>query len=87
MVPDATDKASMKANMRIVTDKIDKKARGVTNSLSAYEGIIPDAPSDGFKKKKGKGKDRAGAEGKKSAGTGSKKAPPKGKNSLVKKKK
>lgn len=49
----------MKAQMRIVTDKIDKKARGVTNSLSAYEGIIPDAPSDKFRQKKGKGKEKA----------------------------
>jgi hypothetical protein len=44
----------MKAQLRIVSDKIDKKARGVTNSLAAYEGIIPDAPSDTFKKRKGK---------------------------------
>jgi hypothetical protein len=43
----------MKAQLRIVEDKISKKARGVTNSLAAYEGIIPDAPSDSFKKKKG----------------------------------
>ncbi len=45
----------MKAQLRIVTDKLDKKARGVTNSLAAYEGIIPDAPADTFKQKKGKG--------------------------------
>lgn len=48
--------ALMKAQLRIVADKVDKKARGVTNSLAAYEGIIPDAPSGAFKKKKGKGK-------------------------------
>jgi hypothetical protein len=46
----------MKAQLRIVEDKISKKARGVTNSLAAYEGIIPDAPSGEFKAKKGKGK-------------------------------
>ena len=50
------DKDTMKAQLRIVTDKVDKKARGVTNSLKAYEGIIPDAPSDTFQQKKGKGK-------------------------------
>lgn len=50
------DQTAMKAQLRIVTDKVDKKARGVTNSLAAYEGIIPDAPSDSFKQKKGKGK-------------------------------
>jgi hypothetical protein len=56
----------MKAQLRIVADKIDKKNRGVTNSLSAYEGIIPDAPSDSFKKRKGKGKStNADAAGKK----------------------
>lgn len=48
------DRSSMKAQLRIVADKVDKKARGVTNSLAAYEGIIPDAPTDSFKKKKGK---------------------------------
>ena len=46
----------MKDQLRIVADKIDKKARGVTNSLAAYEGIIPDAPTDSFRQKKGKGK-------------------------------
>ena len=50
------DKSRMKSNIRIVEDKVDKKARGVTNSLKAYEGIIPDAPQDSFKQKKGKGK-------------------------------
>jgi hypothetical protein len=49
----------MKSQMRIVADKVDKKARGVTNSLAAYEGIIPDAPGDSFKKKKGKGQERS----------------------------
>jgi regulator of ribosome biosynthesis len=52
----ADDHHRMKQNIRIVEDKVDKKARGVTNSLKAYEGIIPDAPSDTFKQKKGKGK-------------------------------
>ena len=49
------DKATMKAAIRQVADKASKKERGVTNSLAAYEGIIPDAPSDSFKKRKGKG--------------------------------
>lgn len=30
----------MKDQLRIVADKIDKKARGVTNSLAAYEGMF-----------------------------------------------
>lgn len=50
------EKASMKSQLRFVTDKKDKKARGVTNSLAAYEGILPDAPSNSFKKAKGRGK-------------------------------
>jgi regulator of ribosome biosynthesis len=54
------DKKRMKANIRIVEDKVDKKKRGVTNSLKAYAGIIPDAPEDTFKQKKGKGKTRSG---------------------------
>ena len=45
----------MRAAIRQVADKVDKKQRGVTNSLAAYEGIIPDAPEDSFRKKKGKG--------------------------------
>jgi hypothetical protein len=45
----------MKQQLRIVEDKIQKKAAGVTNSLAQYEGILPDAPSDSFKQKKGKG--------------------------------
>jgi hypothetical protein len=53
----------MKEQLRIVADKIDKKARGVTNSLAAYEGILPDAPSDSFRKKKGKGKVAGSKEG------------------------
>jgi hypothetical protein len=44
----------MKAQLRIVGDKLDKKKRGVTNSLATYEGILPDAPSDSFRFKKGK---------------------------------
>lgn len=47
---------TMKAQLRIVADKLSKKERGVTNSLAPYEGIIPDAPSDTFRKRKGKGK-------------------------------
>jgi len=56
MVNKEDDHKRMKSNIRIVEDKVDKKARGVTNSLKAYEGIIPDAPSDTFHQKKGKGK-------------------------------
>jgi hypothetical protein len=52
--------ANMKAQLRIVADKADKKARGVTNSLASYEGILPDAPAGSFKQKKGKGKAPAG---------------------------
>ncbi len=55
-VGSGADRDSMKAQLRIVEDKVDKKRRGVTNSLAAYEGIIPDAPSDSFRQKKGKGK-------------------------------
>lgn len=50
-----TDKDVMKAQLRIVADKVHKKEKGITNSLAPYEGIIPDAPSDSFKKRKGKG--------------------------------
>jgi hypothetical protein len=50
------DKKVMTDQLRIVADKADKKKRGVTNSLAAYEGIIPDAPSDSFQARKGKGK-------------------------------
>ena len=55
-VSNNSELAIMKANIRIVHDKADKKARGVTNSLAAYEGILPDAPDNSFKQKKGKGK-------------------------------
>ena len=51
-----SEKETMKSQLRIVHDKVEKKARGVTNSLAAYEGILPDAPTDAFKQKKGKGK-------------------------------
>ena len=44
------------AELKVVQDKVDKKKRGVTNSLAAYEGIIPDAPSNSFKTKRSKGK-------------------------------
>ena len=49
------DQKTMKNQLRIVEDKIYKKKAGVTNSLKPYEGILPDAPSDSFKQKKGKG--------------------------------
>jgi len=54
------EKDKMKAQLRIVHDKVDKKARGVTNSLAAYDGILPDAPTDAFRQKKGKGKGGGG---------------------------
>lgn len=53
------EKTNMHSQLRIVTDKVDKKRKGVTNSLAPYEGIIPDAPSDRFRQKKGKGKLRS----------------------------
>lgn len=53
--PVDSEKSSMKQQLRIVEDKIHKKAAGVTNSLAQYEGILPDAPSESFKQKKGKG--------------------------------
>ena len=80
---------AMKAQIRVVADKIEKKAKGVTNSLAAYEGtvyiliyfsvrkakiksvsfctgIIPDAPTDRFQKKKGtKGVESKGSQKKK----------------------
>lgn len=46
----------MKAQLRIVEDKVHKKKMNITNSIAPYEGILPDAPSDSFKQKKGKGK-------------------------------
>ena len=50
----------MKAQLRVVEDKIQKKRKGVTNSLAPYEGILPDAPAHSVKssKKKGKGKSK-----------------------------
>ena len=64
----SVDKAFMKAQLRIVHDKADKKSRGVTNSLAAYDGIIPDAPSDSFRQKKGSGKAKGKGFTSKSAG-------------------
>lgn len=61
----------MKAQLRFVADKADKKARGVTNSLASYEGILPDAPTDSFRQRKGRGK-APKTEGKKKAGAGGK---------------
>ena len=53
--------------MRIVEDSIHKKKKGVTTSLAPYEGILPDAPTNSFKQKKGKQGVKAlgGVEGKK----------------------
>jgi hypothetical protein len=48
----------MKSQIRIVDDKVQKKAMGVTNSIKQYEGILPDAPSDSFKQAKGKNRVR-----------------------------
>jgi hypothetical protein len=53
----------MKQQLRIVEDKIHKKQAGITNSLAPYEGILPDAPSDTFRQKKGKGGFGGGGEG------------------------
>lgn len=60
----------MKAQLRIVADKADKKARGVTNSLASYEGIIPDAPEGAFRQKKGKGKTSSSSGGGAAGGKG-----------------
>ena len=46
----------MKSQLRIVSDKVDIKKRGITNSMASYEGIIPDLPGDSFRQKKGIGK-------------------------------
>jgi hypothetical protein len=73
----------MKAQLRIVEDKISKKARHVTNSLAPYEGILPDAPSDTFRQKKGKGK----VTGKAATGGGSGGAKKAGKSGKSKSKK
>jgi hypothetical protein len=54
--PLGDEQQAMKAQVRFVADKKQKKAKGVTNSLAAYEGILPDAPSLSFKKTKGRGK-------------------------------
>ncbi|KAJ1434065.1 ribosome biogenesis regulatory protein-domain-containing protein [Ochromonadaceae sp. CCMP2298] len=60
-----SERGTMKQQLRFVADKVDKKARGVTNSLAAYEGILPDAPSDGFRQRKGRGKERTAGGAKK----------------------
>lgn len=44
----------MKSQLKIVNDKIQKKEKGVKNSVAQYEGILPDAPANSFKQKKGK---------------------------------
>lgn len=54
--PFSDEQTTMKAQVRFVADKKQKKAKGVTNSLAAYEGILPDAPGLAFKKSKGRGK-------------------------------
>ncbi len=55
-VSNDSEKAAMKSQIRFVADKKAKKEKGVTNSLAAYEGILPDAPSNSFKKGKGRGR-------------------------------
>jgi regulator of ribosome biosynthesis len=60
-----SERAIMKSQIRIVEDKVQKKANGVTNSLKQYEGILPDAPSDSFKQTKGKNRVRKEGGGKK----------------------
>ena len=44
----------MKSQLRIVDDAISKKQNKVKNSLKQYEGVLPDAPANTFKQKKGK---------------------------------
>ena len=46
----------MKDQIRIVEDTIHKKQKlgKNKNSISQYEGILPDAPTNSFKQKKGK---------------------------------
>jgi hypothetical protein len=66
-----SDKDAMKSQLRFVADKADKKARGVTNSLASYEGIIPDAPGDSFRQRKGKGKAPKGGDSRGGGGMGS----------------
>ena len=53
------DKQLMKETLRFVSNKKEKKEKGITNSLAAYEGILPDAPELRFKQKKGKGKGKS----------------------------
>jgi uncharacterized membrane protein YgcG len=65
-----SDKDAMKSQLRFVADKADKKARGVTNSLASYEGIIPDAPGDSFRQRKGKGKAPKGGDSRGGGGSG-----------------
>jgi hypothetical protein len=64
----------MKAQLRIVEDKLSKKARHVTNSLAPYEGILPDAPTDAFRQKKGRGKVTGKAASSGGGGSGAKKS-------------
>ena len=48
------ENAIMKSQLRIVADATHKRQKHVKNSVAEYEGILPDAPSNGFKQKKGK---------------------------------
>jgi hypothetical protein len=54
----SSEKKLMKDTLRFVTNKKEKKDKRMTNSLAMYEGILPDAPENKFRKSKGKGKSR-----------------------------
>jgi regulator of ribosome biosynthesis len=54
MTSTSGENAIMKSQLKIVNDKIHKKQKHVKNSVAEYEGILPDAPSNSFKQKKGK---------------------------------
>jgi len=54
MTSTSGENSIMKSQLKIVNDKIQKKAKHVKNSVAEYEGILPDAPSNAFKQKKGK---------------------------------
>lgn len=58
------EKDIMKSQIRIVTDAINKKQKRVSNNIDQYEGILPDAPSNSFKQKKGLMKHRSSKKGK-----------------------
>lgn len=59
----STEKSIMKSQMRIAADATHKKVNHVSNSIAKYEGILPDAPSNQFKQKKGLMKVKKGGAG------------------------